>query len=169
MALDAESKTFVMYILALETLLLGLLIQPDKKAQIIFLLTKKVIIPDKYSNFANIFSEKKALVLPEQTKLNEHAIKLEGDKQPPYMPIYSLGPVELETLKAYIKTHLKTGFIWPSKSWADTPILFNKKPDGSLCLCVDYQNLNNLMIKNQYPLPLISKSLDQLGWAKQFT
>ena len=108
-------------------------------------------------------------MLPERTDLNEHAIELEGDKQPPFGPIYSLGPVELETLKAYIKTHLKTGFIWPSKSLADVPILFDKKVDGSLCLCVDYRGLNNLTIKNRYPLPLIGKSLDQLGRAKRFT
>ena len=77
--------------------------------------------------------------------------------------------MELETLKTYIKTHLKTGFIWPSKSPAGAPILFNKKPDGSLRLCVDYRGLNNLTIKNRYPLPLIGESLDRLGRAKRFT
>ena len=85
--------------------------------------------------------------LPENTGINEHAIELVEGKQPPYGPIYSLGPVELETLKAYIKTHLKTGFIRPSKSPAGAPILFDKKPDGSLRLCVDYQGLNNLTIE----------------------
>ena len=108
-------------------------------------------------------------MLPEQTKLNEHAIKLEEGKQPFYGSIYSLGPVELETLKTYIKTHLKTGFIQPSKSPAGAPILFDKKPDGSLWLCVNYQDLNNLTIKNRYPLPLIGESLDRLGRAKRFT
>ena len=109
------------------------------------------------------------MVLPERTELNEHAIDLEDGKQPPYGPIYSLGPVELETLKTYIKTHLKTGFIRPSKSPASAPILFDKKPDGSLRLCVNYQGLNNLTIKNRYPLPLIEESLDRLGQAKRFT
>ena len=109
------------------------------------------------------------MILPERTELNEHAIELEEGKQPPYGPIYSLGPVELETLKTYIETHFKTGFIRPSKSPAGAPILFNKKPDGSLWLCVDYQGLNNLTIKNQYPLPLIGESLDRLGRAKRFT
>ena len=109
------------------------------------------------------------MVLPERIELNEHAIDLEDGKQPPYGPIYSLSPVELETLKIYIKTHLKTGFIWPSKSPAGAPILFNKKPNGSLRLCVDYQGLNNLTIKNRYPLPLIGELLDRLGRAKRFT
>ena len=107
--------------------------------------------------------------LLENTSINEYAIKLSKGKQPPYGPIYSLGPVELETLKAYIKTHLKTNFIRPSKSPAGAPILFDKMPDKSLRLCVDYQGLNNLTIKNRYPLPLFSKSLDRLGSTKRFT
>ena len=69
-----------------------------------------------YLDFTNIFSEEKALVLPERTKLNEHTIDLEDGKQPLYGPIYSLDLVELETLKTYIETHLKTGFIRPPKS-----------------------------------------------------
>ncbi len=49
--------------------------------------------------------------LPKNTDMNEHAIKLIEGKQPPYGPLYALNLVELETLKTYIKTHLKTGFI----------------------------------------------------------
>ena len=73
-------------------------IYPNRAVQIAFLLTKEVKIPDEYSDFTDVFSEEKALVLPECTKLNEHAINLEDGKQPPYRSIYSLGPVELETL-----------------------------------------------------------------------
>ncbi len=72
-------------------------------------------------------------------------------------------------LKAYIENNLASGFISPSKSPAGAPILFDKKPDGSLRLCVDYQGLNNLTIKNWYPLPLAGKSLDRLGRARRFT
>ena len=99
-------------------------------------------------------------MLPERTKLNGHAIDLENGKQPPYWPIYSLGLLELETLKTYIETHLKTRFIQPSKSLADAPILIDQNLDGSLHLCVDYRGLNNLTIKNRYRLPLIVESLD---------
>ena len=166
---DENSETFLVHVAALEAPLAEMSIHPDREAQIASLLTEKVTIPEEYSDFADVFSEKKVLVLPEQTNLNEHAIKLEGKKQPLYGPIYSLGPVELEILKAYIETHLKTGFIRPFKSPASTPILFNKKPDGSLCLYVDYWGLNNLIIKNRYPLPLIGESLDRLGRAKRFT
>ena len=101
--------------------------------------------------------------------MNEHAIKLKEGKQPPFGPIYSLGLVELETLKTYIETNLANGFIWPFKFPAGASILFDRKPDRSLHLCVDYWGLTNLTIKNQYPLPLIGESLDRLGRAKQFT
>ena len=75
----------------------------------------------------------------------------------------------METLKIYIKTNLANNFIRPSKSPAGAPILFNWKPDGSFHLCVDYWGLNNLTIKNRYPLFLISKLLDWLGRVKRFT
>ena len=107
--------------------------------------------------------------LPENIGINEHAIELEEGKQPPFGPIYSLGPVELETLKTYIKTNRVNSFIRPSKSPAGAPILFNWKPDRSLRLCVDYWGLNNITIKNRYPLPLIGEFLDRLGQARRFT
>ena len=95
-ALDENSETFVVH-MASFNLTSG--IYPDRAAQIASLLAEEVRILDQYSNFADVFSEAKALVLPECTKLNEHAINLKDGKQPPYGPIYSLGPVELETLK----------------------------------------------------------------------
>ena len=92
--------------------------------------------------------------------MNEHVIELEEGKQPPFRPVYSLGPVELETLKTYIKTNLASGFIRPSKSPAGASILFDRKPDRSFRLCVDYWGFNNITIKNQYLLPLIGELLD---------
>ena len=121
---------------------------------------------EEYSDYSNVFLAENAAELSENTGMNEHAIKLEEGKQPPFGPIYSLGPVELETLKTYIETNLANGFIQPSKFLAGAFILLNWKPDGNLCFCVDYRGLNNITIKNQYPLPLIGESLDQLGRAK---
>ena len=109
-ALDENSETFVVHVASLN-LAPTPGIHPDRAAQIALLLTEEVKIPEEYSDFTDVFLEEKALVLPEQTESNQHAIELEEGKQPPYGPIYSLGPVELETLKTYIKTHLKTGFI----------------------------------------------------------
>ena len=98
--------------------------------------------------------------LPENTGIKKHAIKLEEGKQQLFGPIYSLRLVKLETLKTYIKTNLANNFIRPSKSPAGASILLDRKLDGSLRLCVNYWGLNNLTIKNQYPLSSMSESLD---------
>ena len=107
--------------------------------------------------------------LPENTGMNKHTIKLEKDKQPPFEPIYSLGPVKLEILKTYIKINLANGFSRPSKSPTGASILFDRKPNGSFRLCVDYRGLNNIIIKNRYPLPLIREFLNWLGQTSRFT
>ena len=107
-ALDSEYETFVVYVVSLN-LVPGIYL--NREAQIVSLLIKEVKIPGKYLDFTGVFSEEKFLVLPKRTELNEHVIDLENDKQPLYGPIYSLSPVELETLKTYIETYLKTGFI----------------------------------------------------------
>ena len=86
-------------------------IHPAKETQIASLIAKKMQILSKYSDFSDVFLEEKALILLEITALNQHAIKLQENQQPPYRPIYSLGPVELETLKTYIKTNLANSFI----------------------------------------------------------
>src|SRR2546421_12240332 len=62
--------------------------------------------------------------------------------------------------------NLENGFICPSTSPTGAPILFIKKKDGDLRLCVDYRGLNKIKVKNRYPIPLISKSLDRLSRVK---
>lgn len=104
--------------------------------------------------------------LLENTRLYKYVIELIDGKQSSYGPIYTLSQVELETLKIYIKTYLKIEFIQHFKSPVDVLILFDKKSDDNLCLCVDYESLNNLLIKKQYLLPLIGETLDLLDWAK---
>ena len=169
--LDEESETFVVHIAILEAPLAGMAIHLSWVAHISALIQDKAstkVLP-KYADYADKFSFDLTMELPKNTGINKHAIELQDDKQPPYGPIYSLKLVELETLKTYIETHLKTGFIWHFKLPAGAPILFNKKPDGSLWLCVNYRGLNNLTIKNRYPLPLIGEALDWLHKAKWFT
>ena len=89
--------------------------------------------------------------------------------EPRYGPIYSHGLVEPEMLKTYIKAHLANGFIKPSKSLAGGPILFIQKENGSTRLCIDYQEVNSLTIKNCYPLSLIGELLDYPDCANRFT
>ena len=166
MALNENVEAFVVHISFLG---LKITIHPAREAQLALLLAKELTVPTKYSDFANIFLEKSANVFPERTGANEHAIELEESKQPLYGPIYSPRPVKLETLKTYIETNLSNGFIQALKLPAGALILFVHKPDGSFCFCVDYRELNNLTIKNWYPLLLIGESLDWLSQAKQFT
>ena len=138
------------------------------KITITLLLVEKSIILAEYADFVNVFLKESIKVLSERTGINKHAIELEDDKQPPYRPIYSLGSIELKTLKTYININLANGFIRSLKFLTGIPILFVYKPNGSLWLCVDYRGLNNLTIKNQCSIPLILESLDWLGQAKHF-
>ena len=176
-ALDVDNETFVVHVAIRKREKMAL--DPDRKAQIgvqsgiqvgaLLFCEAPTEVPAEYSNYSDVFLTENAAEPPENTGMNEHTIELEEDKQPLFGPIYSLGPIELEILKTYIKTNLANGFIRPSKSPAGAPILFDRKPDGSLRLCVDYRGLNNITIKNRYPLPLIGESLDRLGRARRFT
>lgn len=76
--------------------------------------------------------------LPEHMEINNYAINLVKNKQLPYRLIYSLGPVEMETLKMYIDINITSGYIRLSKSLTGILILFVWKSDGSFCLCIDY-------------------------------
>ena len=167
-ALNADDEIFVVYIAALaEPTTIS--IYPSCQAQVATLTSEETRIPAEYSDFSNVFSSDSAAELLEHTRINNHLINLLDNKQPLYGLIYSLGPMELETLKTYIEANLASGFIRPSKSPTGAPILFVRKKDSSLRLCIDYRGLNNLTIKNCYPLPLIGELLDRLGCAKRFT
>nr|CAD1829907.1 unnamed protein product [Ananas comosus var. bracteatus] len=75
---------------------------------------------------------------------------------------YRMAPAELKELRAQLQDLLDKGFIRPSVSHWEAPVLFVKKKDGSLRLCVDYRELNKVTIKNKYPLPRIDDLFDQL-------
>ena len=79
----------------------------------------------EYSDYNNVFLVKNTVELLEYTKMNDHTIKLEKDKQLFFEPIYSLRLVEFETLKTYIKTNLTNSLICLSKSTAGTFIFFD--------------------------------------------
>ena len=94
-----------------------------------------------YEEYTDVFSTQKAKILPDHQPYNL-AIQIEGDKIPPLGPIYSLSALELETLQEFLEENTKTGIICPSKSPCGAPVLFIKKKDGTLCLCIDYCGLN---------------------------
>ena len=123
---------------------------PSKMAQIAHLKADETLtkVPSKYADFADVFSLKLAVELPKYMGIKDHAIKLVDNWQLLYGFIYSLSPMELETLKTYIENNLPKSFIRPSKSPAEAFIFFDKKPNGNLRLYIDYQSFNNLTIKN---------------------
>ena len=72
---------------------------------------------------------------------------------------FRLAPTELKELKEQLQELLDKGFIRPSTSPWGAPVLFVKKKDGTLQLCIDYRELNKVTIKNKYPLPRIDDYL----------
>ena len=123
----------------------------------------------KYLDFADVFFPDLAYELPKHIGINDHAIERVDGQQLPYGFLYSLGLVELETLKAYIETNLANRFIRPSKSLAGALILFDQKSDDFFRLCINYWGLNNLTNQNRYLLSLIEELLDRLKRAIWFT
>ncbi|KAE8222388.1 hypothetical protein CF319_g4403 [Tilletia indica] len=126
------------------------------------------LVPPQYHDLLDAFSKAKADRLPPH-RPHDHAIELEPNTQPPFGPLYSLSDPELKALRTWLDENLAKGFIRPSTSPAGAPILFVKKKDGSLRLCVDYRGLNRATIKNRYPLPLLNESLEHLRHSKIFT
>ena len=128
----------------------------------------KLQLPEPYQDFADVFSEAKASSLPPHREF-DLTIETEEGKDPPFGPLYPLSETELKVLRDYIDDNLARGWIRPSKSSAGAPILFAKKKDGSLRLCVDFRGLNRITVRNKYPIPLIDELLIQLGGAKIYT
>lgn len=83
--------------------------------------------------------------------------------------MYRMGPAELDELKKQLEQLTESGFIRPSKSPFGAPILFVKKKDGSMRMCVDYRALNGITVKNSYPLPRVDELFDRLQGAKVFS
>ena len=125
-------------------------------------------LPEEYRDFGELFSESEANKLPPH-RPGDHRIDLKEGTVPSFGPLYSLSRQELEALRKWLDENLAKGFIRTSSSSAGAPILFVKKKDGSLRLCVDYRDLNEKTIKNRYPLPLIQETLMQLSKAKWYT
>jgi hypothetical protein len=128
----------------------------------------RAAIPPEYHDYLHVFSKQKADILPSHRPY-DHKIQLVDGATPPLGPVYSTSEAEQLALREYLAENLSKGFIRQSKSPAGAPILFVKKKDGSLRLCVDYRGLNRFTRKDRYPLPLIPNLIDQLRTAKKFT
>ena len=85
------------------------------------------------------------------------------------MTPHRMAPVELQKLRVQLQELLDKGFIRPSTSPWGTPVLFAKKKDKTLRLCIDYRQLNRVTIKNRYSLPRIEDLFDQLRGARVYS
>jgi hypothetical protein len=99
----------------------------------------------------------------------EFVIELQPGTAPISKRPYRMPPKELAELKNQLQELLDKGYIRPSSSPWGSPALFVKKKDGSLRMCVDYHPLNEVTIKNKYPLPRIDVLFDQLAGARVFS
>jgi hypothetical protein len=102
----------------------------------------------------------------------DHQIKLEQGaltSDLKFHLLYHMLAEELKVVKKYLVKNLNKGFIKPSQALFAASVLFVKKPDGSLCFCINYRKLNLLTKKDWYLLPLINETLAQIRRAKLFT
>ncbi|TID00080.1 Retrovirus-related Pol polyprotein from transposon opus [Colletotrichum higginsianum] len=125
-------------------------------------------IPAEYRSYKKLFAEELETGLPEHGPW-DHEIPIKEGEHPKFHKLYGLNENQREELDKYIDENLRKGYIRPSTSPAGYPILFVPKKNGKLRLCVDYRQLNDITIKNSYPLPLITELRDLLYGAKWFT
>ena len=126
------------------------------------------IIKEDYPQEQEIFEERIEEALPAHQKW-DHEIPLREGAKLITRKMHRMSPKHLAALREYLETNLEKGYIRPSESEFASPVLFVPKKNGKLRLCVDYRHLNSAIIRNQYPLPLISDLQDQLQGAKWFT
>lgn len=125
-------------------------------------------VPSYLHDFMDVFEKKDFDKLPERRPW-DHAIELTTDFQPVDCKVYPMAPNEQKELDVFLEENLRSGRIVLSKSPMASPFFFIKKKDGKLRSVQDYRKLNDMTIKNRYPLPLIQELLDKLKNAKYFT
>ena len=119
------------------------------------------------SEFPDVFPEE-LLGMPPERKV-EFAIELELGTAPISKRAYRVSGQELLELNKQINELLEKGYIRPSTSAWAAPVLFVEKKDGTKRMCINYTSLNEVTIKNKYPLPRIEDLFDQLRGAGVFS
>src|SRR5438270_7783139 len=123
--------------------------------------------PPVVIEFQDVFPEKlPGLPLVRDT---EFIIDLIPGATPIAIPSYRMSPAELVELKVQLDELIELKFIEKSVSPWGAPVLFVKKKDGSMRLCIDYRKLNAVTVKNKYPMPRIDDLFDQLAGARCFS
>ena len=118
------------------------------------------------AKYKDIFTDPK--VLPPH-RIHDHTIPLLPTAIPVNSKPYHYSPFHKSEIERQVQELLQAGLITHSNSPFASPILLVKKKDGSWRLCVDYRKLNDLTIKNRFPMPVIEEILDELSGSKYFT
>jgi len=129
----------------------------------------RLFVPEEYHDIIDLFEKKNADKLPPHRDDYDFKFEFEPGKTPTFGPLYGMSREELMVLRQYLDEHLAKNFIRSSRSPFASPVLFVKKPGGGLRFCVDYRALNEITIRNRYPIPLIQETLDRLAKARYFT
>jgi hypothetical protein len=119
------------------------------------------------NEFPNVFPEELLGIPPDRDI--EFVIELKHGMALIYKTPFRMTTPKLAELKEHIKELLEKGFIRPSSSPWGAPMIFVPKKDGTQRLCVDYHALNEVTVKNKYPLPRIDDLFDQLCGARVFS
>ena len=130
--------------------------------------TFKEIIPEAYHKYKDVFA-KEAFNELFPCRPWDHAIKLLPGNHKVDCKTYNLTTAKQKELNEFLEENLSTGRIRPSKSQFASAFFFIKKKDGKLHPIQDYRKLNDITVKNRYPLPLISELIDKLKNAKYYT
>jgi len=128
----------------------------------------KEIVPKKFLKWKKVFGKVESERMLTR-KVWDHAIDLKETFKPRKGRIYPLSKNEREEVQNFVEDQLRKGYIRPSKSPQTLPVFFMGKKDGSKQIVMDYHNLNNQTVKNNYPLPLITELIDNMGSKKVFT
>ncbi len=104
------------------------------------------VVPQEYHDFFDVFSKKDSDTFPPHRKY-DHKIYLKEEQKPGYAPLYKMSSKELNTVKLYFNSHLTKGFIQASSASYSLSVLFVKKPESGIRLCVDYKRLNAITKK----------------------
>jgi hypothetical protein len=121
-----------------------------------------------YADFVDVFSKSQSDELPSYRSL-DHKIELLPDATPlRAYPLYSMSTEQLVALKEYLTENLRKEWIVPSGAKYGFPVLFAKKPNNGLRLCVNYRELNARTRKNTYFLLLIEKTLERISRARVY-
>jgi len=122
----------------------------------------------KFLKWRKVFGKVELERMP-MRKVWDHAIDLKETFKLRKGRIYPLSKNEREEVQNFVEDQLRKGYIRPSKSPQMSPVFFVGKKNGSKRMVMDYCNLNDQMIKNNYPLPLITELIDNMGSKKVFT